>query len=354
MVQAVLGVLLLEPTGPLQHLLRILHLPTHLPGDFPQRLATAAVLLVGFWLVGVVAAWAIKRVGDRFPPPAEQPGRGHAGQALHALRWPVRFVMTLIGAYYALVALGAGPRLRQVVSGLVYVVVALVLARAAIALLGRLLSWHAGRLPEPERQRAERDWVPLGRKVAAVFVVATAFVLVLRHFGQNIGGVVAALGLGSLAIGLAAKDILGNMLAGFALLTDRPFTTGDRIRLATGEEGDVLHIGIRSTRIKLVDANLLVVPNSELLNTRVVNLNLPTAMSRAVFDVHLQAAADLPRARTILVGIASGLPDAVADPAPTAVLGDIVDGRVKVTTTFHVREFPLVTPSLDRAREEAL
>ena len=354
MVPAVLGVWVLEPTGPLRDLLRILHLPQHLPRDFAQRLAAAALLLVGFWLAGVLAAWLIRRLAARFPPPSGQPERAHAQQVLLALRWPAKVVLTLVGAYYALVALGAGPRLRAVVSGLVYVIVALVLTRAAIALLGRLLVWYAARLPEAERQRAERDWVPLGRKVAAVFVVATAVVVVLHHFGQNIGGLVAALGLGSLALGLAAKDILGNMLAGFALLTDRPFTTGDRIKLATGEEGDVMHVGIRSTRIKLVDANLLVVPNAELLNSRVINLQQPTPMARAVFDVHLQATADVARARTILVGIVSALPDAAADPPPSAVLGDIVDGRVKVTTTYYVHEFLQVGPSLDRAREETL
>jgi MscS family membrane protein len=354
MVPAVLGVLLLEPTGPFRDLLRILHLPQHLPKDFGQRLVTAALLLVGFWLGALVVAWLIRRIADRLPLPADQPERGHARQLLLTLRWPTEVVLALVGAYYALVALGVGPRLRGVVHGLVYVIVALVLTRLAVALLGRLLVWYAARLPEKERQRAERDWVPLGRKVAAVFVVATAFVVVLRHFGQNVGGLVAALGLGSLAIGLAAKDILGNMLAGFALLTDRPFTTGDRIKLATGEEGDVLHVGIRSTRIKLIDANLLVVPNAELLNNRVINLHQPTQMTRAVFDVHLQATADVARARTILVGIVGALPDAVADPAPTAVLGDIVDGRVKVTTTFFVRDFLQVGPCLDRAREETL
>jgi small-conductance mechanosensitive channel len=62
----------------------------------------------------------------------------------------------------------------------------------------------------------------------------------------------------------------------------------------------------------------------------------------------------LATAAVLLVGIVTGLPDVAADPPPTAVLGDIVDGRVKVTTTFHVRDFPQVTPSLDRAREETL
>ena len=83
----------------------------------------------------------------------------------------------------------------------------------------------------------------------------------------------AALGVGSLAIGLAAQQTLGNMIAGFTLLVDRPFRVGDRIQLATGEQGEVLEIGVRSTRICLPTRNLLIVPNAELVNSRVVNFH---------------------------------------------------------------------------------
>ena len=71
-----------------------------------------------------------------------------------------------------------------------------------------------------------------------------------------------SLGVGSLAVGLAAQDTLANMFAGFTLMLDRPFRVGDRIQLASGEVGDVEAIGMRATRIKTSDETILVVPNS--------------------------------------------------------------------------------------------
>jgi small-conductance mechanosensitive channel len=91
----------------------------------------------------------------------------------------------------------------------------------------------------------------------------------------NVSSLVVSLGVGSLAIGLAAQETLSNMFAGFTLMLDRPFQAGERIRLASGEVGDVLAIGMRATRIKTLDETILVVPNNILVRERLVNMSRP-------------------------------------------------------------------------------
>lgn len=71
--------------------------------------------------------------------------------------------------------------------------------------------------------------------------------------GAYVAALVISLGVGSLAVGLAAQDTLANMFAGFTLMLDRPFRIGDRIALSSGEMGDVDAIGIRATRIRTLD-----------------------------------------------------------------------------------------------------
>ena len=95
----------------------------------------------------------------------------------------------------------------------------------------------------------------------------------LQHLGVNVASLVVSLGVGSLAVGLAAQDTLANMFAGFTLMLDRPFRVGDRIQLASGELGDVEAIGMRATLIRTTDETLLVVPNSVLVKERLVNLS---------------------------------------------------------------------------------
>jgi small-conductance mechanosensitive channel len=338
-------------------LLRAIHYPASWSPAVPWQIGAALALLVGFWALGAAAAWLLHRAEERAARRTAAAGRAEgrgAAPFFAVLRRPAKLVLVLIGAHSALHALGLGRAVETTIAGALFVLGVLVAARAAIQLTGRALGWYAERLPEPERARAERDYVPLGRKAGWLVIVLCALVIVLHHFGQSIGALVAALGVGSLAIGLAAKEMLGNMLAGFALLVDRPFGIGDRIKLATGEEGDVLEIGIRSTRIRLVDYNLLVVPNAELVNTRVTNMMRPTPVARATFDLQLGLGVEPAAAKELLLDVVRALPDFVPEPAPTATLVDIVDGRLKLTTTFFAREYAQVGPAQEQGRLLAL
>src|SRR6202012_1541153 len=98
-----------------------------------------------------------------------------------------------------------------------------------------------------ERARLEREYVPLAEKATSLAVSFIVVIVVAKHFGKDVTSLVAALGVGSLAIGLAAQETLGNMIAGFVLLVDRPFRPGERVRLASSEVGEVVIIGVRST-----------------------------------------------------------------------------------------------------------
>ena len=132
--------------------------------------------------------------------------------------------------------------------------------------------WGVGRRHSPTLQLG---FLPAIRNVLTLFVFMMGGIMILKHFNYDVMSLLAALGVGSLAVGLAAKETLSNMISGFILIIDRNLKPGDRINLA-GSVGDVDEIGLRSTRIRTGDGNLLIVPNSDLVNNRLINLSLPT------------------------------------------------------------------------------
>lgn len=121
----------------------------------------------------------------------------------------------------------------------------------------------------------QRGFLPMIRNLLSIFIYSVGAIMILQHFKYDVMSLIAALGVGSLAIGLAAKETLANMISGFTLILDRNLKHGDRINLS-GQVGDVEEIGIRSTRIHLDSGSTLIVPNSELVNTKIVNLSQPT------------------------------------------------------------------------------
>ena len=119
--------------------------------------------------------------------------------------------------------------------------------------------------------------LPLGRRTAKVFIGILAALSVLQNLGFNIAGLLAGLGIGGLAVALAAQKTLENLFGGFVLVADRPVRIGDFCR--AGEHlGTIEDIGIRSSRIRTLDRTLVSVPNAELSTVRIENYGVRDKM----------------------------------------------------------------------------
>jgi small-conductance mechanosensitive channel len=222
----------------------------------------AVTVAIAFSAGALTARWARRHGGSITERGQRQTVRVRRGLVALCL---------FVGIYLAVAIAPLPLRVAQLLSGITYVFGALVGARLLIHAISLFLTTSATHASAAERIRLEREYVPLAEKVTTFAVALVFAVIVAKHFGRDFSSLLAALGVGSLAIGLAAQQTLGNMIAGFVLLIDRPFRPGDRIKLASGEIGEVREIGVRSTTIQLLDGNRLVVPNTELANSRVVN-----------------------------------------------------------------------------------
>jgi|GEM_PF-592778 small-conductance mechanosensitive channel len=134
------------------------------------------------------------------------------------------------------------------------------------------IEWSASQSKTAET--LHHGFIPLLRNIITLLAFFAGSILILEHFHYDVMSLVTALGVSSLAVGIAAKDTLSNMISGFILIIDRNLKPGDRIQLGK-VVGDVELIGLRSTQIRMFDGNFLIVPNSDLVNTKIVNLSLP-------------------------------------------------------------------------------
>jgi small-conductance mechanosensitive channel len=170
-----------------------------------------------------------------------------------------------------------------------------------------------------------RGLVPLIQQIAGLLLWLAGLILVLDHFGQNVSSVVAALGVTSLAIGLASQQALSNIIAGLVLALDHPFRVGDRIRLPGLDGGEVLDIGMRATQIRLSDGSLLIVPNSDLVSARLVNQSVEHAV-RAEVRLTLPLTLDVDLLSAFLVEAANKVePHPLHDRPPRVHLLSITD-----------------------------
>ena len=125
---------------------------------------------------------------------------------------------------------------------------------------------------EARGEEVDRTTTDAIAKLLRISVIITAFLVMLQTLGYSISGVLAFGGIGGIAIGFAAKDLLANFFGGLMIYLDRPFNVGDWVRSPDREiEGTIENIGWRLTRIRTFDKRPLYVPNSIFANIAVEN-----------------------------------------------------------------------------------
>ena len=219
---------------------------------------------------------------------------------VRSLRRPLAAAIFLLGASVAVASLPL-PEWWLLRIARVLFAGAVVVGTVAFVRTWRLvLFWWATDPKSGEEKPWARDFTPLLTKVGGVLIALVGLITVLQNFGVDVNSLVVSLGVGSLAVGLAAQDTLANMFAGFTLLLDRPFRVGERIQLASGEVGDVDTIGLRATRLRTPDETLLVIPNSLLTKEKVVNLSHPSRALTTRLEVAVAYGSDIAQVKEIL------------------------------------------------------
>jgi small-conductance mechanosensitive channel len=235
----------------------------------------SAVILVG----GLLAVTIVRGVVNRRAKARKERPAAALEDFLYHMAGRFVFPMLYLGVFYvALKSLVLGPALKRAVDVAGVILLTVIAIRLAIALLYQGVEnyWLKGREGLPQRQ----DIIRL-LPVLKVLIWAGGIVFLLDNLGFKVSAVVAGLGIGGVAVALAAQAVLGDLFSYFAILFDRPFEIGDFIIL-DDYMGTIEHIGIKTTRIRSLGGEQVVMSNSDLTNSRIRNYKR-MARRRVVF-----------------------------------------------------------------------
>ncbi len=158
---------------------------------------------------------------------------------------------------------------------------------------------------------------PLVGNILKVIVIAAALMIVLSIWELDITPLMASAGIAGVAIALAAKDTIANFFGGISIFLDKPYKIGDYIVLDKGERGEVVEIGIRSTRIKTRDGILISIPNSIIANTKIINESAPVPKFRLRIPVSIAYGTNIDIVEEALLKTALENENVLKDPEPT-------------------------------------
>ena len=179
----------------------------------------------------------------------------------------------------------------------------------------------------------------LFRDLGSFLLVLIGSAIVLSSvWGADLGGFLTALGVGSLVLGLALQDSLGNIFSGVALLFEQPISMGDWVQIGDSL-GQVVEVNWRSVHLKTMNDDLRVIPNSELAKGQFINFSRPTPLHRE--EVPISFSYDDPpnRVRQLLIGAVLEIPGVLSTPPPNVVVVSYGDFAINYKVQVFAPDF---------------
>ena len=268
---------------------------------FPALLAIvlAAAVILGLFLfrrklAGLITGMA-RRVTSRFAT---------AGPVIDACEKPLVLFIAVLGFYFGLSILagefvpdGLLVQTRSFLTRTLKIIFILLVIRSALSATNPLVTL----LQEAKGKLVDQTIVQFISQIVKIIMISIGVVIIIDELGYNISGLVTGLGLGGLTIALAAQDTASNLFGGLIIITDKPFQAGDWIQ-TDKLEGTVMGIALRSTHIRTFKDAEIIVPNSTLSNTAIINWS---RMTKRKVEMSLEVTGDTtrPQLEAVIAGI---------------------------------------------------
>jgi len=179
-------------------------------------------------------------------------------------------------------------------------------------------------------------------KIVNIIIYLIALLIILEHFKIKITPIVAGLGISGLAVGLALQSTLSNFFAGLHIISDRPINVGDFIELEDGISGYVEDIGWRSTKIRTLPNNIVIIPNSKLAESTIINQSIPQLERAAVVQCGVSYESDLEKVEKVTIDVAKKIqekiPGAVKTFEPFIRYHTFGDSNINFSIILRVEE----------------
>ena len=265
-----------------------------------QDILVAAGIVIGAWIVSWLVWLLLGMVRQRL---TNRTQTQLDDVFVKAARLPLRLAIIVWGVELALAQTEAVPEgWTEAVERLFFVLYSLIIYLALYWLISGLINWYAKEVTHLTKTDWDDRFLTLFRRIGLVVLTAVVIITVLGRYGIEISGLVTTLGIGSLAVALAAQETLGDMITGFTIMIDQPFKVGDRVEVHEIDTwGDVIDIGLRSTRIRTRDNRMVSVPNSVIGKGLIVNYSDPNSKYRVQTHVGIAYGSDVEKARQIMI-----------------------------------------------------
>jgi small-conductance mechanosensitive channel len=301
--------------------------------NFILRMISSFTIFVFFLVIGFI----FKKMGYKYLVKWAEKTKWKADDVIvSVLKKHIFFWLILLGIYFAgLVLLPL-----NIVSNISRILISLFIISLAISIskiLCGLIKIYSDRLQTTLAMSG------LTQSISRTVIFIIGFLMILNTFGISITPLLTTLGIGGLAVALALQDTLSNFFSGFHIILAKQIKIGDYIKLESGEEGYVVDISWRTTKIRMLPNNIILIPNSKLAQTIITNYYLPEREMAVLVQVGVHYESDLKEVERITVEVGKEVmrevTGGVSEFEPFIRYHTFADFSINFTVILRAREF---------------
>lgn len=256
---------------------------------------------------------------------------------IRAIRGPVMLWCLMAGVYFLLEVSQLPAQLVNLAEKVLFILAVLSVTIVAARIAVRLI-----RIYTPTIEMA-LPVTSLTQNIARAVIFTTGLLMVLNGLGISITPILASLGVGGLAVALALQETLSNFFSGFHIIVTKQVKIGDYIKLNSGEEGYVTDINWRTTMVRALANNVILVPNAKLTQAIITNYDMPNKEIAVTLDLKVRYDSDLKKVERVTAEVGKEVMQEVSGgiPAfePFIRYGVFADNGIHLTVILRAKEF---------------
>ncbi len=295
----------------------------------------AAVILVGFILLAKILTYFFQVYVTRW---AKRTATQVDDLIVEKVKPPFTYIIWLLGLEVSLRYLHLeGDRFDKIIKSLILFIITWVAVAVADVIMAAVLE----KIVAKTETEVDDALAPLVTKTIKVVIWGIGLIWLLGVWQIDVRPILGGLGIAGLAIGFAVKDTLANIFGGVALILDRTIKVGDKVKLESGEMGFITDVGLRSTKLKTFNNELITIPNGQLVNSRIQNFGQPDPSLKVIVDFGVSYESDIDLVRKVVSQTIKSMEDVMDEPAVEVLFLSMEDFYLKFSARFWVPDHSL-------------
>jgi len=267
------------------------------------------------------------------------------------LEKPIILMIILAGFYIGMHQLTLSDKVGGVFDKAMVVLFTLNISWIIINFIDAIIINYVQSMAEKSKSDLDDHLLPIIRKLVKIVLWVIVFIMIIKSFGFDVSALIAGVGIGGLAFALAAQELLSNLFGGIAILSDKPFKLGDKIRVENNE-GWVREIGMRTTRIETLDGTQLIIPNAQIAKSILENVSREKArkIKLTIGLSYDTSQKKILKAQQIIRDIVKK--NKYTDKEADAALTEFGDSALIITINYWIKEVNTATANLLSIKNE--